>query len=242
VQPTGRIRWTGGRDTLWGAVSRAVRMPTRFDTDIRFTGGLPVVLIAGTTDFRSETLIAYEAGFRSQPAQRLSYEVAVYHHEYDDLRSQDLQPTSLVTLGNSVQGHINGIELGATWEPSAVARVHGSYTWLHRSIAPEAGSTDVSGGEGNDASHLATMQLFTDIRPDLRFNVMLRYVADLPRPHLDGYAEADMTLQWDVRPWAELALNGQNLFHRSHAEFFSGQTSLEEYDRSVFITLTLRRR
>jgi iron complex outermembrane receptor protein len=39
LQPTGRIRWTRGRDTLWGAVSRAVRMPTRFDTDIRVTGG-----------------------------------------------------------------------------------------------------------------------------------------------------------------------------------------------------------
>jgi hypothetical protein len=51
-----------------------------------------------------------------------------------------------------------------------------------------------------------------------------------------------MTLQWDVRPWAELALTGQNLLHRSHPEFFSGQTRLEEYDRSVFITLTLRRR
>jgi iron complex outermembrane receptor protein len=147
-----------------------------------------------------------------------------------------------VTLGNTVEGHINGIELGATWEPSAVARVHGSYTWLHRSIVAQPRSTDVSGGEGNDAPHLATMQLFTDLRPDVRFNLMIRYVAALPRPRLPAYAEADMRLQWDVRRWAELALTGQNLLHRSHAEFFSGQTSLEEYDRSVFITLPLRRR
>jgi iron complex outermembrane receptor protein len=242
VQPTGRLRWTRGRDTLWGAVSRAVRMPTRFDTDIRFKGGLPIVLIAGSSSFRSESLVAYEAGFRSQPAQRVSYEVAVYHNRYNDLRSQDRQEAPPVILGNTVEGHINGIEVGATWEPATTARVHGSYAWLNRSIGPEPGSTDVSGGEGNDAPHVATLQLFTDIRADLRFNAMLRYVAALPRPHLPAYAEADMTLQWDARPWMELALTGQNLLHRSHPEFFSGQASLEEYDRSVFITLTLRRR
>ena len=242
VQPTGRVRWTRGRDTLWGAVSRAVRMPTRFDTDIRFTGNQPFVLIAGSADFRSESLVSFEAGFRSQPAQRFSYEVGVYRNEYDDLRSQDRQSTFPVLLGNTVQGHIHGIEVGATWEPSAAARVHGSYTWLHRSIAPEPGSTDVSGGEGNDAPHLAALQVFTDIRTNLRFNAMFRYVAALPRPRLAAYGEADITLQWDVRPWAELALTAQNLLHRSHAEFFSGQTSLEQYDRSVFLTLTVRRR
>jgi iron complex outermembrane receptor protein len=242
VQPTARVRWTRGRDTLWGAVSRAVRMPTRFDTDIRFSGGLPIVLIAGNPNFRSESVVAYEAGFRSQPAQRVSYAIAVYHNEYDDLRSQDRQAAGPVLLGNTVQGHINGIELGATWEPSAAARIHGSYAWLHRSIAPQPGSTDVSGGEGNDAPHLAALQLFTDIRPDVRVNAMIRYVAALPRPRLRGYAEADLTLQWDARPWAELALTGHNLLHRSHAEFFSGQSRLEEYDRSLFVTLTLRRR
>jgi iron complex outermembrane receptor protein len=243
VQPTGRLRWTRDRETLWGAVSRAVRMPTRFDTDIRFTGGSPAVIISGSEEFRSEVLVAYEAGFRSQPAQRLSYEVAVYHNRYGDLRSQNLQvPPLPVTLGNTVDGHISGIELAVTWEPSARARVHGSYAWLKRSIAPEPGSTDVSGGEGNDAPHIANLQLFTDVRTNLRFNVIGRYVAALPRPHLAAYAEADMTLQWDLRPWAELALTGQNLLHRSHPEFFSGQTNLEEYDRSVFVTLTLRRR
>ena len=242
LQPTGRIRWTRGRDTLWGAVSRAVRMPTRFDTDIRVTGGLPAVLITGNPGFRSEKMIAYEAGFRSQPMQRLSYEAAVYHDRYDDLRSQDLIPNAPITLGNSVEGHISGIELGATWEPFAAARLHGSYTWLHRSIESTPGSTDITGGEGNDAPHLATLQIFTDLRPGLRLNVVTRYLAALPRPPVPGYAEADLTLQWDVRPWAELQFVGQNLLHDRHPEFSGGQPNLEEYDRSVFVMLTLRRR
>ena len=240
LQPTGRIRWTRGRDTLWGGVSRAVRMPTRFDSDIRVTGGLPAVLITGSPGFRSEKMIVYEAGFRSQPMQRLTYEAAVYHNRYDDLRSQDVIPNAPLTLGNSVEGHISGIELGAT--SSIAARLHGSYTWLHRSIASKPGSTDITGGEGNDAPHLATLQLFTDLRPGLRLNVINRYLAALPQPPVPGYAEADLTLQWDVRPWAELQFVGQNLLHDRHPEFSGGQPNLEEYDRSVFVMLTLRRR
>ena len=36
IQPTVRARWSAARHSVWGAVSRAVRVPTRFDTDLRF--------------------------------------------------------------------------------------------------------------------------------------------------------------------------------------------------------------
>jgi iron complex outermembrane receptor protein len=217
-------------------------MPTRFDSDIRFTGGLPFVLLSGNADFRSENLVAFEGGARAQATGWLSYEVAVYHNRYHDLRSQDRQPAGTIRFGNSVEGNVSGFEVSSTVQPSTSTRVHGSYAWLHRDIRPEPGSADISGGEGNDAPHLFNLQVFADLQPNVRLNIMTRYVAALPRPRLDGYAEADVTLQWDVRPWAELALVGQDLLHDSHPEFFSGQTLLEEYERSVFVTLTLRRR
>jgi iron complex outermembrane receptor protein len=186
--------------------------------------------------------VATEAGFRSQPRRDFSYEAAFYVNRYDDLRSQDPGNGVPLVLGNTVGGRITGIELGATWEPFATSRLHGSYTWLHRAIRPDAGSNDISGGEGNDAPHLATVQMFTNLSPNVRFNVMGRYVAALPRPTLSGYAEADVTVQWDIRPWAEIAVTGQNLLHDRHPEFTSGQLNLEHYERSVFVTLTLRRR
>ena len=55
VQPTVRARWSAPRHSVWGAVSRAVRVPTRFDTDLRFrvpgstTGAL---LLTGSSDVR----------------------------------------------------------------------------------------------------------------------------------------------------------------------------------------------
>ena len=33
LQPSLSVRWTGSRSTVWGSVSKAVRVPTRFDTD-----------------------------------------------------------------------------------------------------------------------------------------------------------------------------------------------------------------
>ncbi|MEO5822134.1 MAG: TonB-dependent receptor [Vicinamibacteraceae bacterium] len=143
-------------------------------------------------------------------------------------------------LGNTIEGHTNGFELGGTWEPSTIARVHGSYTWLGKAIGRAPGSADITGGEGNDPSHMATLQLFADLRPDVRFNVASRYISALPRPHLAAYAEADATLQWDIRRDLELSVHGQNLLHGQHPEFTSGQPNLEEYDRSVFVTVTLR--
>ena len=241
LQPTGRVRYTRPRATVWGAISRAVRMPTRFDSDIRVTLGQPVVVITGSPAFEPEQLVAYEAGVRTQVASELTFDVSVYHDDYRHLRSQELVPGAPITLGNTIEGEINGVEFGATWEPADMLRIHGATSWLHKSLDRAPDSRDISGGEGNDACCLARLQIFADLRDDLRLTGLARYIAELPEPHLAAYAEADVTLQWDVRRGIELSLVGQNLLHDSHPEFTSGQPLLEAYERSVFVTITFRR-
>ena len=241
LQPTARIRLTKPRATVWGAISRAVRMPTRFDSDIRVTLGQPVVVITGSPLFDPEQLVAYEAGFRTQVSPELTFDVSVYHDDYKRLRSQELVPGAPVTLGNTIEGEINGIEFAATWEPSDMLRFHGATSFLHKSLDRSPGSQDVSGGEGNDACCLARLQIFADLREDLRLTGLARYIAELPSPQLAAYAEADVTLQWDVRKGIELSFVGQNLLHDSHPEFTSGQPLLEAYERSFFVTVTFRR-
>ena len=151
-------------------------------------------------------------------------------------------PRAPITLGNTIQGHINGIELGGTWEPVArrpAARQLCVAAPVDRARTRQHGTS--AAARERRAAPGRRLQLFTDIRPDLRLNVMARYVAALPRPRLAGYAEADVTLQWDVRRGIELALTGQNLLHGRHPEFFSGQALLEAYERSFFFTITFRR-
>jgi iron complex outermembrane recepter protein len=242
LQPTGRIRLTRQRTTVWGAVSRAVRMPTRFDSDLRFTSGFPFLVATGDSAFEPEQLVAYETGVRAQPYETFSFDVTYYHDAYRRLRSQEFTPGAPIRLGNSIQGDIDGIEFGATWEPSDFLRLHGSTTYVNKSLKKAPGSRDISGGEGNDPCCLARAQLFTDLRDDLRLTVLGRFVGALPAPHVPAYGEADVTLQWDLRRDVELSFVGQNLLHDRHPEFASaGQTVFEAFERSFFVTLTLRR-
>ena len=198
-------------------------------------------MITGSPSFEPEQLVAYEGGVRTQVASELSFDVSVYHDDYKRLRSQESVPGAPITLGNTIEGEINGLEFGATWEPSDALRFHGATSFLHKSLVRSTGSQDVSGGEGNDACCLARLQIFADLRDDLRLTGLARYIADLPSPRLPGYAEADVTLQWDVRKGIELSFVGQNLLHDSHPEFTTGQPMLEAYERSFFVTVTFRR-
>ena len=114
VQPTIRARWSAPRRSVWGAVSRAVRVPTRFDTDLRIRfPNSPALLLTGSEAFKSETLIAYEAGYRKLYSDRLSVDVAVYVNRYDDLRSQELPtgPGQPIVLANMLNALSRGVEV-----------------------------------------------------------------------------------------------------------------------------------
>src|SRR5213593_5305657 len=66
IQPSGRVSWTvSPSGTLWAAVSRALRTPSRIDREL-FAPGQPPYFLAGGPDFHSEKLLAYELGYRQQ--------------------------------------------------------------------------------------------------------------------------------------------------------------------------------
>jgi iron complex outermembrane receptor protein len=78
--PSVRLSWKPADEVLlWAAVSRAIRSPTPFDTDVVEKIG-PIVYLVGNPDFRPESLIAYEIGARAQPTPRLSFSVSTYYN------------------------------------------------------------------------------------------------------------------------------------------------------------------
>jgi iron complex outermembrane receptor protein len=80
IQPSVRVGWTPGKQhTIWTAVSRAVRTPTRFDSDLTVT----------PRKFDSEKVISYELGYRVKPLDHLSLSFATFYNRYTDLRSLD---------------------------------------------------------------------------------------------------------------------------------------------------------
>ena len=78
VQPSARLAWTPTeKQTVWAAVSRAVRTPAAVDLYIRQNrsafqppSGPPILIsVFGNPDFKSEELLAYELGYRVRAGQ-----------------------------------------------------------------------------------------------------------------------------------------------------------------------------
>lgn len=229
VQPSARLAWTPGeRHTVWGAVSRAVRSPSRFDTDL-------TIPLGGDRDFESEKVIAYELGYRVQPTDRISLSLATFYNDYDDLRSINFPPFA---FANDQAAETWGVELSGNLQLTSWWRLRGGYTYLEediRSTSPAVvpGSAEI---EAIDPRHQALLQSIMDLPGHTQLDLVGRYVDDLSgfATAVSDYFTFDARLAWQYKRW-EFAVVGQNLGNDEHSEFGSLRIP-----RSVYGKVTLR--
>lgn len=237
VQPSIRLAWTPNEHrTLWGAVSRAVRSPTRIDEDSRFLFG-PVVFVQGSRDFESEEVIAYEAGYRILPRSDMSLDLATFYNVYDHLRSQEPPAGGApfpITLANKLNATTYGAEAQLNVQAAPWWRIYGAYTYFHKRLTLDPGSRDRTGGvsEGDDPEHRFAIRSYVDLPRGVELDAWLRYVDSLPNPFIPSYTELDLRLGWRPSDRLELSIVGQNLLHERHAEFFTARP--EEVQRSIY--------
>lgn len=94
VQPNARLLWTPIKQhSIWAAVSRAVRTPAITDREVVYPQfrtmspaetGLPLPLrlqMNGNRNQQSETVIAYELGYRTTPLQNVSVDLALFYNQ-----------------------------------------------------------------------------------------------------------------------------------------------------------------
>ncbi len=245
LQPSVRFAWVpDDRRTLWGAISRAVRTPTRYDEDIVFyTAGNPI--LEGSSDFRSEALLAYEVGYRVQPRTGLSFDLATFYNVYDDLRSYEPAAPPAVFpyhFANELRGETWGFEGRASWQAASWWRLHAGYVYFDKSLRLDPGSFDPTGGglEGNDPRSRAVLRSLMDLPRGFELDGTLRYVGRLPSPAVPAYTELDLRLGWQVSDRLELSLVGQNLLHARHPEFGPPSPLREEVQRGAYGKATWR--
>jgi len=237
VQPHVRLVWLWSQQqTLWAAVSRAVRTPSRLDRDL--------VVLPGR-DFDSEKLLAYEGGYRAQPHEQLAVSLAVFYHDYDDLRSvEQVDPPVPFVVGNGQAGASYGAELWGDYRPAQGWRLRAGYTAMRVDIRAKPGSTDRTSGasEAADSDHNFSVRSSLDLPAQVEFDTMFRYVSRLRHPSVPvpGYAELDIRLAWRPTPTLEFSVVGQNLLHARHAEFGDPGTR-QEIERGVYGKVTWRR-
>ena len=106
VQPDVRLMWTpSDRHAFWAAVSRAVRTPSRSEEDILVhesvtpepDGVLEVVTLSGNPNQRAESLLGYQAGYRTQLGRKLSFDTTAFYNRYDHLQTIDPGQPSLLS-------------------------------------------------------------------------------------------------------------------------------------------------
>jgi iron complex outermembrane recepter protein len=234
--------------TFWGGISRAVRMPSRLDTDLYISRATPTnqtLLIRGDTGFDSEEVLAYELGYRVHPQEWIAFDLATFYNDYDELRSQEASPgpTGLpVVLGNKLSGESYGADLSVTAQLIEWWRVRGNYTVFEKNLNLESSSRDATGGvaEGNDPSHMFTLHSSWDLPKHFEFDAIARYVSRLPNPAVASYMELDLRLGWRATRNLDFDVVGRNLLDRSHPEFGANSPLRREVERSVYARVTWR--
>ncbi|MEO7415050.1 MAG: TonB-dependent receptor [Opitutaceae bacterium] len=243
VQPSIRLSWTPDpRQFVWAAVSRAVRAPTRSDTEARF---LPnpsngFVLIAGSPTFKSEKVRVYELGYRFRPRPRWFFDVATFYNDYTDLRT--LEPSAVTVFPllvmNERDGSTYGAEATVTVQPADRWQMSGSVSHLEQHLRLRAGSRDSTGGsiEGNDPAWQGSFRSSFMFNHGVQIDLTARHVAALPNPAVPAYFTMDLRLAFRPAPNWEISIVGQNLLEPSHPEF----NPANEIQRGGYLRLTYR--
>ncbi len=244
AEPSARLAWTPDtKQTIWTAVSRAVRTPARIDRDL-YSPAAPPFRIAGGEKVVAEKLVAYELGYRLQPTASLNFSLATFINNYDDLRSlEPLTPPLAFPVESSsgLRGRSTGAELAAEWRATPAWRLRWGWTELRVHSEPQSGNNDRGTRDSiaRDPNHQLSLRSLLALSATIDCDVDLRYVSAIGSTNVPGYAEADLRIGWRPTGGWELSLLGQNLLHAHHPEFNS-PGSRREIQRGFYGKATWR--
>ena len=200
VEPSGRISWTPTiHQTVWAAVSRAVRTPAEYERNGRivlqtippgrlYPGSPPALAtIEGDNAFDSEDLIAYELGYRVRPCERVALDFATFYNDYTHLATDTTgtpfagtPPDFLVvpeSLGNNSSAQSYGLEAAGNWQMLDWWRWQATYTWLHIQLHVDDPSTTSAELQSDGSPQQQfSVRSSMDLPHQIQLDATLRYV------------------------------------------------------------------
>lgn len=266
-EPSVRLAWTPtANQTVWTAVSRAVRTPVQGDQNVNLVQaslpGTPTTILTelGQKAAESNVETAYEVGYRIQPKDNLSIDLTGFVNEYKDLDSTSPGPGFIVnspTMGtyydltslntSESYGEAHGAEAAVTWEATKYLKLSGGYTLFYEEL--HVIGTGTTTANGTAPKQQFNVRSYVDLPYNLQWDTMLYYVDALPGANdgfgdtitIPAYTRLDMRVGYSPIKGLDLSLIGQNLLQSEHQEFspFLYQTP-EEIGRSALAKATLR--
>ena len=242
-QPSARVWWTPSeKQTIWAAVSRPVRMPSRFEENGQLvlayvdlgaitTGtanGIIIPLtVSGDPDLRAEQLTAYELGHRWRVNDRWLLESSFFYNDYQRL----IEPVASIygPFTDAGTGSTYGAEINASGQITDRWRVESSYAWLRTRIDGPVYQFE----ERSSPRNMAQLRSYLDIGDTLEFNAAAYYVDRIPQLNIGAHTRLDLGLSWQANARTRIELWGQNLLEGRHAEASGAMVP-----RGVFARLT----
>ena len=244
-EPSARLHWiVVTNHTVWAAVSRAVRTPSRVDRDLSEPAPPNLVVLKGDAGFDSETVIAYEVGYRAQFGRKVATSISGFYNDYNDVRSTSETPTTVLPFffQNNLEGQTYGFEFSGNYQALDWWRLHAGYDLLKEDIHVKPGKQDLNDAlnETADPQQQFSVRSSMDLPRHAELDAGLRWVDTL---HLNSgptvgtvpsYFELDARLAWHATKRLEFSVVGQNLLHDHHPEYGFPSPTRVEIERNIY--------
>lgn len=260
VQPSGRLLWKPHHNnTLWAAVSRAVKTPNRINRDFELNwvverrfGFLWNVVGLPNRDFDSEECIAYELGYRTHFSESIFMDLATFYTEYHDVL--DLKARFAVSNNpprvrilnkqvNAIHGHTYGTEIAFNCQVSPRWRLTASYTLLKLHLRTHVQNSDLADDEeeGNPENQFQ-LHSFLDLPWNMECDTACYYVDRISSNKTPSYVRLDARIGWQPTGNLQISLALQNLLDNHHPEYSTRVMGLQESEvtRSIYLKTTWR--
>jgi iron complex outermembrane receptor protein len=264
IQPTGRLQWQDNAQVIWGAISRAVRTPSRLENDLNVLTGvippggalpLPVAVeLTPSPNFDSEKLIAYELGYRRQWSDSVIMDVAVFYNDYDSLSTLSLLPPLVafnplhlilpIGITNLTTAKTDGVEAVFNWRAREHLNFSAAYSFVEMQLdgPPSNQAIAAEAAERQSPRNQFTLRSQWDVRSDLSFDTTLYYVDAIGGYVVPAYWRLDARLGWRLADSLEFDVVGQNLTDDWHREWnLATDANATRIGRAIYGKLVWRR-
>jgi iron complex outermembrane receptor protein len=257
VMPSVSASWSANdRNMVWVAVSRALRAPSRNDTNLvlnlgEFTGpgNTPTLLrLLGNPQFHDERVIAYEVGYRTMISKRVSIDLTAYFDDWANVQTTEpsgsffeavpvpAHEVQTLTYENLMHGESHGVEIMANWKVRDRWSLSAGLAAQHVDMRTDPQSADTQTAlfvdHGSPDSAIQLRSHF-DVSGSLSWDVSTYYVGALENQGplsnvtIPSYIRMDSGLTWRVGEGVSISVAGQNLLKDHHLEFEDMNGSLQ---------------
>jgi iron complex outermembrane receptor protein len=238
LEPSVRLAWSlSNRQTLWASISDADRAPSRHDLNLvavlAASPGPSEVVLLGNPHLKSEGVVAYELGYRTEINHRISVDLATFVNSYRNLESQEplpsyfepnTSPPLLVlpkSFANKISGTTDGAEVSVQLKVTNYWALSPGYSFLRMDLHADPDSQDtttVPDTQGSNPGHQAQLRSHLRLPHGIDWDASAYFVGPLPAQFVHSYTRVDSMLTWRLSERGQVSVVGQNLLSDRHVE------------------------